>query len=89
MFKLQFINTYTQEILREIDYDRQDKIFEVINDMEKTREQGLDCFLLDSQKRTLQCEFVYYSKVEEDEIIIYKLFFKTRLATVQAKVAER
>lgn len=86
MYKLQFVNTYTQEILREIDYERQDKIFEVINDMEKIKEQGLECFLLDSQQRTLACEFVYYSKHEEDGITYYKMFYKTRLAPVQAKI---
>lgn len=87
-YKMLLINTYTQEILRELEFDEEESIVEIIKGAETAREQKLDIFMIDGQKRTLACEFVYYSIHEGKKLTTYKLFFKTRLAPVQAKILE-
>lgn len=87
MYKLQFVNAYSQEILREVDYDSTDHIKSIIDSMEK-RDSKLGMFLLDSKMRTLKAEYVSFSKIHKSKSTTYKLYFKVKLNDIQAMVKQ-
>jgi 1-aminocyclopropane-1-carboxylate deaminase/D-cysteine desulfhydrase-like pyridoxal-dependent ACC family enzyme len=83
MYKMQFVNAYNQNVLREQLFKSSEKIMEMIMSLEKTTKDGLEIFLMDSEKRMLDSKFVTYKIVEEDDMTVYKVFFKTKIAELQ------
>jgi hypothetical protein len=84
VYKLQFINALTQDILREEIIKDQKTILEMIKPLERNRDvQGHDLFLVDNCKRMLQCKFVSYTVGDEHDYIIYRLLFSVKLAKLQ------
>jgi hypothetical protein len=88
LYKIQFCNVYTQEVLREENYDTPDQILSIIDDMENKVSSDLGLFLFDSRRRTLKAEYVSYKMIHEGKGTVYKLFFKVRLNDVQAKIVK-
>ncbi|WP_286231330.1 hypothetical protein [Neobacillus mesonae] len=86
MYIMQICNVYSQEILREAAYDKPDFILEMIESAEKNVKDKLDAFILDKDMRTLKAEYVNCKKIQDEDDTIYKLFFKTRLSEIQAKI---
>ncbi|MGG1400570.1 hypothetical protein ABE288_22510 [Bacillus salipaludis] len=84
MYKLQFINADTQEILREVDYDKPDIINSIIEQFEE--ESITDAFLMDSRMRLFKADYVTYSVIESN---VYKFFFKVKLHDVQPMLARK
>ncbi|TDK55327.1 hypothetical protein E2K98_28580 [Bacillus salipaludis] len=82
MFKMQFINADTQEILREVDYENTNIINSIIEQFEE--ESVTDAFLMDSRMRLLKADYVTYSVVGSN---VYKFFFKVKLHDVQPMLA--
>jgi hypothetical protein len=84
VYKLQFINALTQDILREEIFKEQKAVLEMIKPLERNRDvHGHDLFLVDSRKRMLEGKFVSYTVGDEDDFIVYRLLFSVKLAKSQ------
>lgn len=88
MYKLQFCNAYTQEVLREATYDSVDLIQSLIDSAQKNVGSGLDGFIIDNLLRTLKAEYVTHSMIHEENETVYKLFFKVKISEVQARITK-
>jgi hypothetical protein len=86
MYKLEFVNALNQDLLREQLYKEPEHIVSMIASLEKNREDGLDLFLMDHRKRTLEGRFVSHKVIEEEGLVVYRCYFKVKLAKMQAKV---
>jgi hypothetical protein len=84
LYKLQVCNALTQEILREKTYQEPDLIFSLIESAEK----GQECFLFDEERRTLKGAYVSHMVSIENNITVYKVLFKVKLAEVQARIGK-
>lgn len=83
MYKIQFLNAYTQEILREESYEKPDHIESMI---EGLKNAAGEIYLFDDKKRTLVANYVSDKIVITDFNIIYKVYFKVKLSPIQAKI---
>ncbi|MDZ5470416.1 hypothetical protein SM124_01520 [Bacillus sp. 31A1R] len=81
MFRLMFVNAFTQEPLRHTDNYSEEQILDVIDGFSVAK--GEECFIFDYDLNTLSAEYVTHNKFLEDETTVYKLFFKTELADIQ------
>lgn len=86
LFKVEFVNAQTQEILREVPYKDENSILEMINMFNSKSENKNDTYLIDNQFRSLDAEYVTYSTYQEIDLTVYKLFFKVQLSENQFKV---
>jgi hypothetical protein len=84
VYKLQFINALTQDILRE-EIIKDEKIVKgMIKPLERNRDiVGHDVFLVDGRKRMLEGKFVSYTVGDEDSYMVYRLLFSVKLAKLQ------
>jgi hypothetical protein len=90
VYKLQFINALTQDILREEIFKDQKTVLEMIKPLERNRDvHGHDLFLVDNLKRMLQCKFVSYTVGDEADYIIYRLLFSVKLAKLQPLLKDK
>lgn len=89
-FKLQFVNAYSQEILREATYDSVDDINNVIKAFEESTTIDVPTDIFDNQQRTLTAKYLSHNKFTEENTMIYKLklYFKTRIAEKQVPIQE-
>ncbi|MDQ6600746.1 hypothetical protein [Bacillus salipaludis] len=87
MYKLQFVNAYTSDILREVDYEKPDIINSLIEQLEERN--STDVFLMDSQQRLFRADYVSCKEVNEQDNHVYKFFFKVKLHNVQPILARR
>jgi hypothetical protein len=88
MYKMQFVNAYNQNVLREQLFKSPENILEMIMSFQKTTNDGLEIFLMDTERRFLECEYVLYRIVEEDKMTVYKVFFKVKMAELQPLIRE-
>jgi hypothetical protein len=90
VYKLQFINALTQDILREEIFKDQNDVLQMIKPMERNRDvDGQDLFLVDSRKRMLSGKFVSYTVGDEDGYMVYRLLFTVKLAKLQPLIKEQ
>jgi hypothetical protein len=84
VYKLQFINALTQEILREEIFQDQKAVLEMIKPLERNRDiEGHEVFLVDNRKRMLEGKFVSYTVGDENGYMVYRLLFSVKLAKLQ------
>jgi hypothetical protein len=84
VYKMQFINALTQEILREEILKDEKVVREMIKPLERNRDiDGHDVFLVDNRKRMIEGKFVSYTVGDEDDYIVYRLLFSVKLAKIQ------
>jgi hypothetical protein len=84
VFKLQFINALTQDIIREELFKDQNGVMQMLKPMERNRDlDGQDLFLVDNRKRMLSGKYVSYTVGDEDGYIVYRLLFSVKLAKLQ------
>jgi hypothetical protein len=84
VYKLQFINALTQDILREEILKDEKIVREMIKPLERNRDtEGKDIFLVDGRKRMLEGKFVSYTVSDEDGYMVYRLLFSIKLAKLQ------
>jgi hypothetical protein len=88
MYILQFINTYTQEILREASYDNFNQITHMIEGFEKASKIDSPAYIIDNQYRTLNAEYMFHKVITEGSNTIYKVYFIVSLAEFQAKIKD-
>lgn len=88
MLKVQFVNAYTQDILREDEYESLEKIENMITDFERVNQQGLEIFILDNRQRTLESKYVSHSILKVGRSKVHRMFFTTKLAPIQAKIRD-
>ncbi|UQZ76189.1 hypothetical protein C2I17_17395 [Niallia circulans] len=86
MFILQFVDAYTQEIIREETYDKEDFIFEMIDSFHETCVKENDIILFDNKQRILDAKFISHKMIREADRKIYKLFFVVILSEIQAPI---
>jgi len=87
LYKLQYVNVHTQEILREQDYETKEVILSIIDSFERAKNSDLKstCYIFDYRKRTLDAEFTSFNTYRDDDgTFVYRLFFKVKMAEVQA-----
>jgi hypothetical protein len=83
---LQLANAYTQELIRQTEYDNPDAILSILESETHPKRKGIETFIFDDQKRTLTATFVTHSVINGDEDIIYRLLYKVKLSPVQATI---
>jgi hypothetical protein len=84
VYKLQFINALTQDILREETFKDQNAVLSMIKSLERNRDlDGQDIFLVDNGKRLLSGKFVSFTVGDKDKEIVYRLLFDIKLAKFQ------
>ncbi|WP_226619761.1 hypothetical protein [Cytobacillus firmus] len=88
MYILQFINTYTQEILRIASYDDPIQINRMIEGFKEASKIDSPAYIIDNQRRTLNAEYVFHNVITEGNDTIYKVFFIVSLAEMQAKIVD-
>jgi hypothetical protein len=90
MYKLQFINALTQDILREELFKDQNGVMQMIKPLERNRDMdGQDLFLVDNRKRMLEGKFLSYTVGDEDGYIVYRLLFSVQLAKLQPLIQRK
>ncbi|WP_043933812.1 hypothetical protein [Bacillus sp. EB01] len=77
MYKLQFVNSTTKEILREVTRTDENEIrFEIIqNVMESPLGQ---LFIVDKNKVLLEAQYVTHFHKKEEGMMVYKVMLKTK-----------
>jgi hypothetical protein len=84
MYKIQFINALTQEILRVDTFKEEKAIQEMIKPLERNRDiHGQDIYLVDNRKRMLEGKFLSYTVGDEDGYMVYRLLFNVKFAKLQ------
>jgi hypothetical protein len=69
------MNVFTQNVLREIECEDLQQVRKILLPLEKSN--GNQMFLLDSEMKFYQAEYVSHTKVPHENI--YKAFFKVKL----------
>jgi hypothetical protein len=77
LYKIELVNLPTQEILREHFYDSPKLIQSMIYSLKKNK--GTECYIIDNKGRTLESNYVFHTKVDNGQYVVYQLFFNTRL----------
>lgn len=89
MYKIQFINVFTKEILREATHNSVEPALRMIrnyNACQNHRPKGT-IYLFDERKRTLDATFLSFDSYrEKDGTHVIRLYFKVKLAKVQAVI---
>jgi hypothetical protein len=84
VYKLQFINALTQDILREEIFKDQNGVMQMIKPLERNRDlDGQDIFLVDNRKRMLSGKFESYTVGDEEGYMVYRLLFQIKLTKLQ------
>jgi hypothetical protein len=84
VYKIQFINALTKEILREEILKDEKVVREMIKPLERNRDiEGHDVFLVDNRKRMVEGKFVSYTVGDVDDFIVFRLLFSVKLAKLQ------
>ncbi|RFU70360.1 hypothetical protein D0469_07095 [Peribacillus saganii] len=88
MYKVQFVNAYTQDILREEEYKEIMLILEMVSSFEQNKDKNEKLnnpsYIFDHQRRTWEAFYLSHVVVEEEKCRIYKLFFKVKMSEIQA-----
>jgi hypothetical protein len=88
LYKLQFINTYSQEVLREATYETNVEINRMLIGFEKASEIDEPTLIFCNNRKTWNAEYLFHKVVNEENEIIYKVFFIVSLSEVQAKIRD-
>lgn len=86
MFRVEFADSDTHEILREVMYEKEDAIKEIISMLSSKNTAENPTYLIDKELRSLDAEYVTYSTFNENGITVYKLFFKVQPSEKQFKI---
>jgi hypothetical protein len=84
LYKIQFCNAYTLEILREEPYEKPDQIEQMVSDLKNVNGK---MYLLDSKMRMIVVNYDSHIIVISDRDIVYKVFFKTKLSEFQPRIS--
>lgn len=88
LYKLQFINTFNQEVLREATYDNTLTINRMLMGFEKASEIDEPTLIFCNKRKTWNAEYLFHKVVTEGNITVYKVFFIVSLSEVQAKIRD-
>lgn len=86
MIILQIVNVLSQEIVREEMYEKPDIIQTIIRSGEEQSKSKAQTFIFDENKRTLDAEYITHTIIEEGTDTFYRLFYKLKMAEVQAVI---
>jgi hypothetical protein len=75
LYTIQFVNVYSQHVLREIECDTLEEVRGILLPLGKSN--GQETFLLDNERKLHQAEYVSHIKIPQRNI--YKAFFKVKL----------
>lgn len=87
-YKIQFINAYTQELLREqiMETEHAEILIKSLVTPKHPKLKDEPAYILDSQYRLLKADFVTHTSFIEDGINVYRLFFKVKLNEKQIPI---
>ncbi|MFE1246065.1 hypothetical protein ACFW35_18300 [Fictibacillus sp. NPDC058756] len=88
MYKLQFVNTFNQEVLREATYDTTIEINNMIIGFEKASEIDEPTMIICNNRKTWNAEYLFHKVVTEGNDTVYKVFFIVSLSEVQARIQD-
>lgn len=86
VYVMQLVNAYTQDVIRQTEYDNPEVILSILENENNPNRKGIETFIFDSQKRTLTATYVTHTVTNDGDNIIYRLFYKVKMADVQAVV---
>lgn len=76
--KIQFINVYSHEVLREEEVTKE-VAEQIISDMSNPPKEAIgNMVLMGSQMKIYHAEYITHKKVIEDGVTVTKLFFKLK-----------
>ncbi len=81
MYKIQIVDAFSQEILKEENHEDLDAVTELFRSSQNPN--VIDCFITDDKNRTRRGKFVTCTINEEDNGKIYKLYFKMKPENIQ------
>ena len=84
MYILQFCNAYTQEVLREVEYENIETVYSILNSFQGKNNQF--CYLLDSRQRLFKADYVSKIIIYQGNDTVYRVFFKVKLNEEQPLV---
>jgi hypothetical protein len=88
LYKLQFINTYSQEVLREAAYENDAEINHILTSFEKASEIDEPTLIICSNRKTWKAEYLFHKVITIGNEITYMVFFIVSLSEVQAKIRD-
>lgn len=91
MYKLQFVNAKTHEVIKEQSYRSKKNILYTIENFEYNSRYFKDeakCYIFDSEFRTLEAEYINYRETKDTKSrdFTYQLFFNVKLSEIQVPI---
>ncbi len=81
LYKIQIVDAFSQEILKEENHEDLDAVTELFRSSQNPN--IIDCSITDDNKRTRRGKFVTCTIDEEESNKIYKLYFKMQPENIQ------
>ncbi|MGY3718741.1 hypothetical protein ACWE42_24865 [Sutcliffiella cohnii] len=78
MFKIQLVNAFTQEVLREKVFPDLKRISEIISTFEESQKIDEDFYLFDEGMNVYKARYISYQVIRDEEYKVYRLFFKAK-----------
>lgn len=88
LYKIQFINTFNQEVLREATYNSKTMINTLIMGFENACKIDEPTLIICNNRKTWNAEYLFYKVITEGNETIYQVFFIVSLSPVQAKIKD-
>jgi hypothetical protein len=85
MYKLQFCNVYSKEVVREANYDNPEIILNLIESEEINNNQ--ENFIFGNDRKTLKADYVNHKVFDKDDVKVYKVFFKVKFPGILARIS--
>jgi hypothetical protein len=84
MNKVQFVNAFTQEVIREEELKDQ-RIQQFIVDFEKTKKLKGEVLLIDHGLKVYEAKYISHTMYKEEDKKVYRLLFKAKKSHLKVK----
>lgn len=78
MFKIQLVNAFTQEVLRENVFPDLKRIAEILDQFEESKKVDEDIFLFDEGMAVYRARYISHQIFREEEYKVYRLLFSAK-----------
>jgi adenylate kinase family enzyme len=83
MSKIQFVNAFTQEIIREEEIKDNTLINNFITSFEETKKRNQEVIIFDHGMTAYQAMYLSHSLVKKEQRKVYRVFFRTKVSSIQ------
>lgn len=84
MNKIQFVNAFTQEVIREEELKDQ-RIHQFIVDIEESKKLEGEIYLFDHGLKVYQAKYISHTMYKEEDKKVYRLMFTTKISPLQVR----